>query len=453
MTDEYIDAGARALHGPRADAAARAFRELEPVAPVRTSHLLDEVGWAVMRSGWERDATVIAVPYRASSRVFHSGWEMLSFNLWSGAYPISTKLLGFRSYTQGYPAGFCRTPRQANHVIVRGAELRRVAGSLRNWFSAPTLDYLHADHRGWQDGEITARRRLLFLKPDWVLIIDDIEGSTAADLLWQAHTDELLPRVDEHEAAVGVNEVSVRVVSVDAPFSLEELAVEGEDRTVRLLTREQSGMLPLRFVTVVHIGTQDVRCRSGQAEDCAWLEFSAGDAPLRRLALDRSDQVGARFLALQEAGALTFLASDGNPASGLTPLSALVTPPTAWNGRVFSAQEERPFVAASVESIPADGIDLFAYHGRPEMTPLGTAARVAWRAPRRARHSVLYRLVGAGRWQRQFQPGWRERAWILLPDLQPGAEYEVKVVSETADGAVAESVTLRKAAPSEWRPY
>jgi hypothetical protein len=55
-------------------------------------------------------------------------------------------------------------------------------------------------------------------------------------------------------------------------------------------------------------------------------------------------------------------------------------------------------------------------------------------------------------WQRQLQPGLHEKAWILLPDLTPGAEYELQVVAETESGRVLTSPCFRRTAPRAGKP-
>ena len=460
-----LEAGAQILHPENPAEAAKRYRELTPVPPELQSHILPEPGWSVMRGGWDDVATTVAMTYRASDRVFHSGWEMLGFNLWTQGEPLLIKLLGFESYMTGFPDGFCRTPRQANHVLVKDAEMSRVAGSLRNWFSSDTLDYIHADHRGWNKGQILSQRRLLFLKPDWVVIIDDIEGQGKADLLWQAHTGEVSPRMAGSTATITGAKGRVTVVALDAPLTTAALPVRGVDKTTHLLTASKSGELPLRFVTLLHVGavsdqtpiTYAMREKDGVVN----LDFAtAANAAKHTVRFESEESQTGRFLLWsgpkRNGGQAHFVASDGNASTTRDQLLPSIGAAPFWNGRVLLFTPGLTTPASTIrmdESISPESVHAFTYHGRTELTPVGTAGRVMWRTTEKARHSVLYRATGTSRWFRQFQPDSHLTAWVLLPDLVPGAEYELKVVSELESGVVASSPVFRRTAPKDWQPY
>jgi len=454
VSDENIEAGARALHPGNPAAALQAYRACRPQPPAATSHILPETGWVVVRSGWTPEATVLGLAYRASARVFHSNWEMLGFNLWTGGERISTKLQGFQSYMLGYPDGFCRTPRQANIVILKNCELRRVAGSLRNWFSSKRLDYLHADHRGWRDGEITARRRLLFLKPDWLVIIDDIEGQGEVELIWQAHADEVAPTAAGARATIAVGKARAHFISLDAAFAVEKLPVTGLDKTVHLLAAEKAGLLPLRYVTLIHLGEREPECEALSENGAAGVRFRSAPEAEHVVRWEPGPPVGGRFVTWSGPTDDAFFASDGVPSPGLDRLLAVAGAASAWNGRACllpgaPAPQREALPAAT---IAPDQVQAFAFHGRLELTPVGVAARVVWQTPEKARHSVLYRQTGAPNWQRQLQPDLHRTAWVLLPDLAPGAEYELKAVSELESGGIAESPIITRRAPEKPDP-
>ncbi len=452
VSDEYIDAGARVLHPSEPAGAAERFRALEPEPPTETSHILPEPGWAIMRSDWSAGATVLACAYRASDRVFHSGWEMSSFNLWRAGEPLLTKLLGFAGYMSGYPEGFCRTPRQANHVLVKDATMRRVAGSLRNQHSAAALDYLHLDHRGWRDGEITAIRRLLFLKPDYVLIIDDIEGPGSEEIRWQAHADQVRPDVSGRTAVVRGARAAAFVTSADTELIAETHPVADRSETVYLIAADKGGELPLRFISLIELTDPD-------AEHHAPLEMVAESGIVRirfgpddgvhTVQIEAPEVTAGRFLCWSGPEGGLFFAGDGNHSRALARLIEQAGVSDAWNGRALLTAAGERLSEMRRHALDPASVDAFGYHGRPELTAIGVAGRVLWRTERPARHSVLYRPVGSDVWQRQFQPDLHQTAWVLLPDLAPGVEYELELVSETEFGDVFVSAPLRRTAPME----
>jgi len=454
LSDEYLEAGARVLHPSNPAAAVQSFRELAPVSPEAMSHIVAECGWVVMRSGWGSDATVVAIPFRGSDKVFHSGWEMLSFNLWSQGEPLLRKLLGYNGYMRGYPDGVGRTPRQANQVLLKGEPLRRVAGSLRNWFTSGTLDFAHADHRGWRDGAVTARRRALFVKPDWLVVLDDVEGEGLAELVWQAHCDDVVPQTNGAAASVTRGSARAALVSLGSRFAGVALPVEGMERTVYLLKVEKRGSLPLRFVTLIHVGEGDVVVAEARSGELVGARFSVAGGTEHTVLWEPSGSGRSRCLSwTSSAGQEAFVASDGNPSPVLDDMLRSVAVGAAWNGRILLEGQGGVTGGIVPEAISPAQVRAFTYHGRPELTPAGTAGRVSWGTDTSARHSVLYRLAGTGIWQRQFQPGLHRSAWILIPDLVPNRDYELRAVSELESGETALSPVFTRRSPGEWTMF
>ena len=454
VSDEYLEAGARVLHPDNPVAAAQRFRELDAVPPERTSHIVAEGGWVVLRSGWDHTATVVAMPFRGSDKVFHSGWEMLSINLWSHGEPLLRKLLGYNGYMRGYPDGFGRTPRQANHVLLKGEKLRRVAGSLRNWFTSETLDYIHADHRGWRDGAVTARRRVLFLKPDWLVVIDDIEGEGPADLVWQAHCDDVAPQVDGAGAVVTRGAGRAALVSLGSSFAVEALSVAGTAKTVYLLKAEREGALPMRFVTLIHVGVGNVVAADLTSKTRGGVRFSVAGGPEHTVFWEPLGTGRARCLSwATSAGPAVLVASDGNASPLLDEMLRSAAVGRDWNGRAFVRGQGVLGGSSPRQAIDPSDIRAFTYHGRLELTAVGTAGRVGWETDVPARHSVLIRPVGGNTWQRQFQPGLHKSAWILIPDLTPDGNYELRVVSEFKTSGTVQSPVFTRKAPGPWKMF
>jgi hypothetical protein len=58
---------------------------------------------------------------------------------------------------------------------------------VRAWQSTSELDFVDADHDAWRDAGIRHRRRVVYVKPAFWVVIDDLEGSgtATAELSWQ----------------------------------------------------------------------------------------------------------------------------------------------------------------------------------------------------------------------------------------------------------------------------
>jgi len=229
------------------------------------------------------------------------------------------------------------------------------------------------------------------------------------------------------------------------------------NKTVHVLTATREGTLPLRFVTLIHVGTTQDAGRSHirpiREEGSEGVVLSSTGGEQHTVCWEAVTTSGGRFVSWRGPGQQRFFAGDGNANPALDALLGKANVAPQWNGRVMTVPAGAPGVLLRTESVGPDDIEAFTYHGRPEMTPVGTAGRVAWELPSSAHHSVLYRLAGTRAWQRQLQPGRHRSAWILIPDLTPGAEYELQVVSELGSGRLARSPVFRRRAPPDWRMY
>jgi hypothetical protein len=457
VDERYLKRTARALEPEDPAARIAAFQNLVPVAPEVTSHILPEAGWAIMRSDWSPQATVLALAYRGSENIYHAGYETLGLNLWSGEQALMVKLLGRNGYERGYPEGYHRTPSAANLVMIDNAGFRRVSGSLRNWFSSASLDYFSADHRGWGRGVFLSSRRILFLKPDWIVVIDDVEnragGSIAAS--WQAHTGAILPKVNGRVAELIGKTGSASVYFMDAQPRMQALSVPGFSETEHLLSAKASGPTPLRFVTLIRVGNASaepgagenekntIPYRSLQSEGAEGVELLTANGREEVWWESSAAEVG-KFLVWKGSGTSAFFAGDGNDNPALMKFLEHFGGERVWNGRCVSTLDGTlPEISAGVE-IAAESVTAFSWSGLAQLREGASMGRVSWQTEKPARHSVLYRKAGDPLWMREFQPGLYQRAWILIPDLKPGQEYELKVVSEFPDGRIRRSPVFQR---------
>jgi len=298
---------------------------------------------------------------------------------------------------------------------------------------------------------------MLFIKPDWVVIIDDIEGAGAAEILWQAHTEERAPEIDGSTATVAGERARARLMSLHGPFAQEKHPVAGMDKTVHLLTVPQAGPLPLRSVVLVHLTSADSGKQPSyqrlSEEGSVGVEFSADAGREHVVKWEPRDARSGRFVTWVESvrgeAVRRFFASDGNESTALDGMLTAADARKSWNGRALLTSAENVPTITSNAALDPNSVEAFTYHGRPEMTPVGVAGRVVWRTKAPARHSVLYRRTGSHEWLREHQPDLYRLAWVLLPDLTPGVGYELKLVSELESGRVLESPVFQRRAPEQ----
>jgi hypothetical protein len=196
------------LFGPSACAEIEA---LPSRPPAFTSVLLPEAKYAVMRSGWTRDARYLlfdCAPWGSS----HSHQDRLQVSVFAGRDLIVDP--GQCSYDQP-PARQLRQTAAHNVVMIDGQEQLNVNPELLAWHTGPQADF--ASGRIAQDG-ISHQRSVLFMKPGYWVVVDHIAGAGEHEVTRLFHFPAASGAVTDgagaHTAfASGMN---IRVQPVDA---------------------------------------------------------------------------------------------------------------------------------------------------------------------------------------------------------------------------------------------
>jgi uncharacterized heparinase superfamily protein len=182
---------------------AGSFDRINPMPPTRAaSRVFPSGGYAVMRSGWETDAHQVIVdigPIGCPVSGGHGHADLLSIQCAIFGEPCLVDA-GTYSYT-GEPQwrDFFRSTAAHSTVIVDGVSQAEPAGPfgwrrqprarLREWHSTPEFDFLDAEHDGYLSlaDPVVHRRRVIFVKPGYWILIDDLSGAThhQVDLTFQ----------------------------------------------------------------------------------------------------------------------------------------------------------------------------------------------------------------------------------------------------------------------------
>ena len=177
------------LLGP---AGLRAFDALRPAPPrLSPSRLFPDGGCVVMRTGWEPDAHQLIFdvgPLGGPGSGGHGHADLLSVQCAVFGEPCLVDP-GTYSYS-GDAAGrdFFRGTVAHSTVVVDGEPQARPAGPfqwrtrplarLRQWRSTPEFDLADAEHAAYLhlSGGVTHRRRVLFVKGGYWIVVDDVDG-------------------------------------------------------------------------------------------------------------------------------------------------------------------------------------------------------------------------------------------------------------------------------------
>jgi len=194
--------------------------------PDTTSTSIPDAGWYVMRSDWTKDARYLlfdAGPYggphghedKLSIEVFAFGQP---FIVDSGSYTYE-KTDPFRTYfvgSQGHNSLLVDGKSQIRRWRNKNMRPKVVAGKYGTWISRSGFDYVSSNY---SDGystyslkkpakpiiidDVVHTRRILFVKPDYWIIVDEVQAARSHDYQLLFHTPpEILPTTFENKKVV-----------------------------------------------------------------------------------------------------------------------------------------------------------------------------------------------------------------------------------------------------------
>lgn len=175
------------------EAGAKAFAALTPAAPASApSRLFADGGYAVMRGGWDRHAHHLIYdvgPLGCPVSGGHGHADLLSIqcSVFGEPYLVDP---GTSCYTADRDwRDFFRSTAAHSTVAIDGVGQATPAGPfawgarprvrLRRWVSTEAYDLADAEHDGYRclSDPVCHRRRVLFVKPRYWVVVDDLEGA------------------------------------------------------------------------------------------------------------------------------------------------------------------------------------------------------------------------------------------------------------------------------------
>lgn len=169
------------------------FEALPPHPPrAAASRLFPHGGYAVMRTGWERDAHQVVFdvgPLGCPLSAGHGHADLLSVqcSVFGQPYLVDAGTHGYtaepawRDFLRGTAAHTTVTVDGVGQAIP-AAPFKwqaRPRARLRRWLSSATMDFADACHDAYArlPDPVVHRRRVLFVKPRYWVIVDDLEGA------------------------------------------------------------------------------------------------------------------------------------------------------------------------------------------------------------------------------------------------------------------------------------
>lgn len=198
--------------------------------PSKPGAVFPRVGWAALRSGWEKGGTLIALQC-SSANQGHSHQDQNNVLIYRGAEALAMDC-GYASALQGDLREFARGAVGHNTVLVEGKGQIANRGSTPFFATSRAVDYVMGDASPAYSAALLRRfhRHLVYLKPDLLLMVDDLRAADQPHTFqWLLHSHSWGP-----EATVTRNGEALVVGAPAAPGTVE-IARGGEQMRLRFL--------------------------------------------------------------------------------------------------------------------------------------------------------------------------------------------------------------------------
>ncbi|MEF3304676.1 FIMAH domain-containing protein [Paenibacillus sp. GYB003] len=168
------------------------------------SAVLDENGWATLRSGWGSDDVLFAMVAN-NSTLGHNHYDQNSFQIATNRSWIATDP-GYQDYVAGPVNQF--TVRFGHSTIQVDGKGQSVlgGGSMTEGLLAPTYDYVKGSAAGAYTNPKLTRfdRHVVYLKPDTFVMLDDLRSDAPHTYDWVLYSGDLAEfEIDGEPATAG----------------------------------------------------------------------------------------------------------------------------------------------------------------------------------------------------------------------------------------------------------
>ncbi|MGN6505135.1 MAG: alginate lyase family protein [Tepidisphaeraceae bacterium] len=273
------------------------YRSAEATPPTLGSCLLLDSQLCVMRTGWQPSQSRYLLFSAAPRRGAHSHDDALEVVLYAGRDLLLDP--GIYNYDQPLCTIYLRKSEAHNVLTIDGLERVKSTPKVLDWTSDATTDFARAERIG--DG-IRQERSVLFVKPNYWVIVDRVEGQGAHDLRRLFHFPAVRVECDQNSACTTFgNGENVRVTASDgaAPALTNGYYPTAPATAVRAPVAQflTHATLPVTLCTLISVGDNRVSPTATLLKSDV-----AGEIHLRvtgpdgeddiRIAPDASDQAG-----------------------------------------------------------------------------------------------------------------------------------------------------------------
>lgn len=186
--------GATLFQKPEAYAIARSLLGARSrdgsVFPSFTSRHMRSSGFTVMRTDWTRDALYMNINHGPSGGP-HTHADLLSFELYAYGRALAVDAGIGMTYDDPLYIPWYKSSRAHNMVVVNDRNMVRegIAGERIQWESLGQIEYFAGEHRGYDSLGVRHTRRIVFVKPRFWFVYDELQCTRSGDTLsWYLHS-------------------------------------------------------------------------------------------------------------------------------------------------------------------------------------------------------------------------------------------------------------------------
>ena len=284
----------------------------QPPQDLPTSILYPDIGWAVLRSSWTDNATMLAA--KSGFTWNHAHPDAGSFVLFHGGKPLLIDS-GNCSYSRREYSSYYRQSEAHNVVLIdgeaqnpeacaRGDRGVKTPGRLHRLLDAAGIKYVFADATGPTAWKFSRNYRHFLWIDDVILIFDDIRAHAPGQLEWLLHYEGTVQRdgaallVANEEARAIVRPLFPKEMQIVEKTGLKDhdpdtkvpylaLTPQGKMREAKFVTalvpvQSRSDWRPPQFETLTSENAIGVRIRTDETITDVWLNLMADGRRMHR---------------------------------------------------------------------------------------------------------------------------------------------------------------------------
>ena len=265
-------------------------RAVDPRPPVdiAQARAFHDVGWAFLHSDMS-DPQGVTLGFKSSPHgsYSHSHADQNSFVLHAYGKSMAIDAGYYESYGSPHHSRFTRQTLSHNAILVDGQGQRAAditsTGEITGFVHGPGVDFVAGQAaEAYGDAVKSWERRVLFLRPDLFVVVDDIDMAEPKTVQWLLHTAER-PVIDEERQTIRTTGdgpflhtqlVRPHGLTFSVSDRFEPPPLEGKIKPVKQYHVQASTAAPAASVRFVAVLTP---CRTGM-EPGAWTAEEAGGA-------------------------------------------------------------------------------------------------------------------------------------------------------------------------------